>query len=108
MSDTEILASTINNNDSMETLDGAINRLQLSGRLLSTPEVRDFVSGARAVKVLFTFPQRGRKARPGVVDVLMWIDANGKNAEAVQQALPFKQGDEAVINGKISLNYYHG
>ena len=80
-----------------------INEVRMSGWLSMNVEYQYTKNGKAMLKTELTAPQ-GKK-EPMVLGVTMWVNGS-VNEEAVREAQTFKQGDDVVITGKITIAKY--
>ena len=86
---------------------GTVNRLELSGRIISrgfVPKV--FASGAQQISATLACPKGRNGQQAFTIEVVVWFNQN--NSALIDYAMTKAQGDDLVAVGKLSIRYSRG
>jgi hypothetical protein len=85
---------------------GTVNRLELSGRLLSGFAAKTFQSGASNISATLACPSGRNGTSSFTVEIVIWL--RDTNQGLIEHAATFKQGQAVVVSGKLNVRFSHG
>ena len=94
-------------NNYTEIVAGNVNNIQLSGWLVKPVQRVNYDSGASCLKSRIKFYQPSRRGGEWAqVNIKLWVHKD--NRQDVSHALQLKEGDEVVVEGKLSIHDFGG